>query len=123
MITQDVNVGKEEYVKDSDESMIVIFQSNQLHTHSRTVINDGRYTDTNILVDNKSICSVFKSSSMLLDIRGNNQMLRAYTNGVHQDSKIVGDFPEFFKVWYIKVSMVNKLSVSDIHKKSYHNEY
>ena len=66
---QDGNADKEEYVESDDNSMIVTFQFNLLHNSSRKVIEDGRYTDTNILIDTGSTCSVFNSNKMLLNIR------------------------------------------------------
>ena len=81
------------------------------------MIEDRRYTDIDIRIDTEYESSVFKSDKMLLNIRARDQTLRAYINGGHQDSKIVGDFPGFFKVWYNKNSMVNILAFSDIRKK------
>ena len=40
-----------------------------------------------------------------------------YTNGGHQDSNIVGDFPGFFKVWYTRNLIVNILLFSEVRKK------
>ena len=38
-------------------------------------------------------------------------------NGAHQDSKMVGDHPGFFKLWYNMNSMVNILLFSEVCKK------
>ena len=76
-LTQDSNIVNEDF-SDEDDSMIITFQLNQLHKHSRRVIEDKMYTDTKILIDTGYICSVFKNNNMLLKIRASNQMLRAY---------------------------------------------
>jgi hypothetical protein len=53
-----------------------------------------------ILLDSQSTISVFKNASMLTDIRHSGRVLRAVTNGGHQDSILVGDFPNFGEVWF-----------------------
>jgi hypothetical protein len=37
---------------------------------------------------------------MLTNIRKSDHVLRVITNGGHQDSNMVGDFPNLGKVWY-----------------------
>ena len=68
-LTQDGNVGKDEYVESNNDSIIVTFQFNQLHDKSRRLIEDGLYTDTDIFLDTGSTLSVFKGDNMLLNIR------------------------------------------------------
>jgi hypothetical protein len=46
-----------------------------------------------ILLDSQSTISVFMNPSMLSNIRPSPQPLRAITNGGHQDSTMIGDFP------------------------------
>ena len=53
-LTQDGNIGEEEFIESDDDSMIVTFQFNQLHDHSRRLIEDRIYTNTNILINNRS---------------------------------------------------------------------
>ena len=54
---------------------------------------------------------------MLINIRDCEIVLRAYTNGGHQDSTKVADLPGFFKVWYNPDSMLNILTFADVRKK------
>ena len=42
--------------------------------------------------------------------------MRAMTNGGHQDSNMIGDFPNLGKVWYNRNSIANILSLSDVRK-------
>ena len=44
------------------------------------------------------------------------RVLRAYTNGGHQDSDIEGNLSGGFKVWYNPSSMINILSFGDARK-------
>ena len=87
--------------------MIVSFQYNQLSELARRVIENIKYTDANILLDTGSTFLVLKNRKMLLNTRDSDKILRAYTNGGHQDSKIVRYFLEFFKVWLNENSMAN----------------
>ena len=98
--------------------MIVLFQYNQISKSTHRVIYNGQYIDTDILLDTRSTCSVFKNGKMLLNVRGSDNILRAYTNGGHQISKMgVRDFLGIFKVWLNMNLMVNILSFSDVRKR------
>ena len=54
---------------------------------------------------------------MLINVRNSDTVLRAYTNGGHQDSTQVADLPGFFKVWFNPKYMLNILSFADVRKK------
>lgn len=69
-----------------------------------------------ILLDSQSTISVFKNGSMLTNIIPSNHVLRALTNGGHQDSNMVGDFPNLGTVWFNMESIANILSLSDVRK-------
>ena len=69
-----------------------------------------------ILLDSQSTISVFRNASMLTNIRPSDHVLRALTNGGHQDSNMVGDFPNLGTVWYNSASIANILSLSDVRK-------
>ena len=43
-------------------------------------------------------------------------VLRALTNGGHQDSNMIGDFPNLGQVWYNPDSIANILSLADVRK-------
>jgi hypothetical protein len=43
-------------------------------------------------------------------------VLRAITNGGHQDSDMVGDFPNLGEVWFNEDSIANILSIADVRK-------
>ena len=75
---------------DDDDSIVVSFQFLQG--------KESRYSDTDILIDTGSTCSVVMNEKMLLNISESEKTLRAYTNGGHQDSNQEGDFPGFSKV-------------------------
>ena len=45
-----------------------------------------KYSDTDILIDTGSTCSVFKNAKMLINIMRSKVIMRAVTNGGHQDS-------------------------------------
>ena len=53
---------------------------------------------------------------MLTNVRKSRYVLRTLTNGGHQDSDIIGDFPNLGKVWYNGDSIANTLSLSDVAK-------
>ncbi|KAI2490729.1 Reverse transcriptase (RNA-dependent DNA polymerase) [Fragilaria crotonensis] len=63
-----------------------------------------------ILLDSQSTISVFRNADMLTNIRPSEHVLRAVTNGGHQDSTLVGDFPNLGKVWFNPQSIANILS-------------
>jgi len=69
-----------------------------------------------ILLDSQSTISVFKNASMLTNVRPSAHVLRALTNGGHQDSNMVGDFPNLGTVWYNAKSIANILSLADVRK-------
>lgn len=58
-----------------------------------------------ILLDSQSTISVFGNPRMLTNIRGSDRrILRALTNGGHQDLYMVGDFPNLGEVWYNRIT-------------------
>ena len=69
-----------------------------------------------ILLDSQSTISVFRNPDMLTDIRPSTHTMRAMTNGGHQDSNMVGNFPNLGQVWYNPNSIANILSLSDVRK-------
>jgi hypothetical protein len=69
-----------------------------------------------ILLDSQSTMSVFRNAGMLRNIRNSGRMLRALTNGGHQDSTMVGDFPNLGEVWFNKHSIANILSLAEVRK-------
>ena len=69
-----------------------------------------------ILLDSQSTISVFKNKSMLTNVRRSGHVIRALTNGGHQDSDMIGDFPNLGEVWYNKDSMANILSLAEVRK-------
>jgi Reverse transcriptase (RNA-dependent DNA polymerase)/Zinc knuckle len=69
-----------------------------------------------ILLDSQSTISVFKNPHMLQNIRKSEKILRAITNGGHQDSTMIGDFPNLGAVWYNPDSIANILSLADVRK-------
>jgi hypothetical protein len=69
-----------------------------------------------ILLDSKSTISVFKNEPMLTNIRHSGRIIRAITNGGHQDSDTVGDFPNLGEVWFNRNSIANILSLADVQK-------
>ena len=69
-----------------------------------------------ILLDSQSTISVFKNASMLTNIRNSGRVLRAITNGGHQDSSLIGDFPNLGEVWYNRNSIANILSLAEVRK-------
>ena len=69
-----------------------------------------------ILLDSQSTVSVFKNRQMLSNIRCSGHTLRAMTNGGHQDSNMIGDFPNLGPVWYNPASIANILSLADVRK-------
>ncbi len=69
-----------------------------------------------ILLDSQSTISVFKNADFLTNIRHSGRVLRAITNGGHQDSDMVGDFPNLGEVWFNEDSIANILSLADVRK-------
>ena len=69
-----------------------------------------------LLYSQQSTISVFRNASMLSNIRRSPQTLRALTNGGHQDSNMIGDFPNLGPVCYNKDSIANILSFADVRK-------
>lgn len=71
-----------------------------------------------ILLDSQSTISVFGNPRMLTNIRGSDRrILRALTNGGHQDLYMVGDFPNLGEVWYNPHSIANSiLSLAEVRK-------
>ena len=67
-----------------------------------------------ILLDSQSTISVFNNPAMLTNIRDSGRTLRAITNGGHQDSTKVGDFPNLGEVWFNEQSIANILSLSEV---------
>ena len=70
--------------------------------------------DWALLIDTGSTCSVVMNESLLEDVHESNTVLRAYTNGGHQDSRFMGNLPGFFPVWFNPDSLLNILSFSDV---------
>ena len=69
-----------------------------------------------ILLDSQSTISVFRNPDMLTNIRPSSHVLRAVTNGGHQDSDLIGDFPNLGTVWFNPHSIANILSLADVRK-------
>ena len=69
-----------------------------------------------ILLDSQSTISVFRNPTMLTNIRRSKRTLRALTNGGHQDSNMIGDFPNLGEVWYNSKLIANILSLADVRK-------
>ena len=69
-----------------------------------------------ILLDSQSMISVFCNKDMLQNVRPNPHVLCAITNGGHQDSHMIGDFPNLGPVWYIKASIANILLLSEVRR-------
>ena len=78
--------------------------------------NDSGIDPSWILLDSQSTISVFRNPAMLTNIRRSAHTLRALTNGGHQDSNMIGDFPNLGAVWYNKDSIANILSLADVRK-------
>jgi hypothetical protein len=63
--------------------------------------NDSGFDPSWILLDSQSTILVFRNPNMLPDIRESERTLRAITNGGHQDSNMIGNFPNLGEVWYV----------------------
>jgi len=93
-----------------EESVIIGF------THAAR--EGEQHIDRNsILLDTGSNCSVFNNKEYLINIRKSTNKLRAFTNGGHQDSDMIGCLPHFFDVWYNPESLMNILSFSEVANK------
>ena len=69
-----------------------------------------------ILLDSQSTISVFNNPDMLSNIRPSERSIRALTNGGHQDSNLVGEFPNLGTVWFNRSSIANILSLAEVRK-------
>jgi Zinc knuckle len=69
-----------------------------------------------ILLDSQSTVSVFMNPDMLQNIRKSDKVLRAITNGGHQDSCMIGDFPNLGEVWFNRESIANILLLRKYEK-------
>jgi hypothetical protein len=69
-----------------------------------------------ILLDSQSTISVFCNAEMLTNICKSDHVLCAITNSGHQDSNMVGNFPNLGKVWYNHELIANILSLADVRK-------
>jgi hypothetical protein len=69
-----------------------------------------------ILLDSQSTISVFNNAALLSNIRATSQPIRAITNGGHQDSHLVGDFPNLGPVYFNPDSIANILSLAAVAK-------
>ena len=86
------------------------------HAYMMAQANASSIDPAWILLDSQSTISVFKNPTMLTNIRRSAHTLRALTNGGHQDSNMVGDFPNLGVVWYNPESIANILSLADVRK-------
>jgi hypothetical protein len=69
-----------------------------------------------ILLNSQSTISVFKNPSFLTNILRSTHVLHAITNRGHQDSNMVGDFPNLGEVWFNRDSIANILLLADVRK-------
>jgi hypothetical protein len=69
-----------------------------------------------ILLDSQSAILVFNNPDMLTNIRPSARVLRAVTNGRHQGSNFVGDFPNHGKVWFYHASIASILALAAVRK-------
>jgi len=84
-----------------------------------TQTDKGKYRPINkewILLDTQSTVSVFNNKQYVTNIRESKEVLRAITNGGHQDSYQVGEFPNLGTVWYNPNSIANILSMKEVRK-------
>jgi len=84
-----------------------------------TQTDKGKYRPINkewILLDTQSTVSVFNNKQYVTNIRESKEILRAITNGGHQDSYQVGEFPNLGTVWYNPNSIANILSMKEVRK-------
>ena len=102
--------------EESDNSNKLLIMPFQFMCVNEKFSRSGGYHGTDILIDTGSTMSIFNNPKMLLNIRKSKKTMRAYSNGGHQDSNQVGNFPGLFTVWYNKNSMLNILSFRDVRK-------
>jgi len=95
---------------DDSDSLVIGF------THTNILAPQSIDKD-NILLDTGSNCSVFNNENYINNIRKSPVVLRAYTNGGHQDSTLVGRLPKFFDVFYNPKSLMNILSFAEVSAK------
>ena len=69
-----------------------------------------------VLIDTGSTCSVFRNKNYLNNVRASSQTLHAFTNGGHQDSRLIGTLSRFYNVWYNPASMLNILAWRDVKR-------
>jgi len=69
-----------------------------------------------ILLDSQSTISIFHNRNMLTNIRCSDRTLHALTNGGHQVSNMIGDFPNLGEVWFNKDLIANILSLAKVCK-------
>ncbi len=86
------------------------------YAYMMTQSNDSRIDRRWILLDSQSTISVFNNRNMLTNVRKATHVLRALTNGGHQDSDMIGDFANLGTVWYNKDSIANILSLAGVRK-------
>jgi len=86
------------------------------HAYMLAQSNNNGIDPNWILLDSQSTISVFKNPTMLTNIRKSERTLRAITNGGHQDSCMLGDFPNLGEVWYNSKSIANILSLADVRR-------
>ena len=86
------------------------------HAYMMAQSDSARIDPKWILLDSQSTISVFNNRHMLTNIRKSPHVLRAMTNGGHQDSHMIGDFANLGTVWYNARSIANILSLADVRK-------
>ena len=105
----------------SDECPGVMTSTVTGTTFTRYVFMLEKATDSGIdpdwiLLDSQSTISFFHSLNMLTNICRSHHTLHALTNSGHQDSHMIGDFPNLGEVWYNKDSITNILSLTEVRK-------
>jgi hypothetical protein len=78
--------------------------------------NEARIDLEWILLDLQSTISVFRNPTMLKNMRCSKHTLRAITNGGHQDSNMIGDFPNLDEVSVNEDSIANILLLAEVRK-------
>ncbi len=95
-----------------DRHLVLFNTSSTTGAHSTNPNNDY-----SVLLDTGSTCSMFKNPHLLTNIRTSKDVLRAVTNGGHQDSNMKGSFDGFFEVWFNPSSILNILSLSQVTER------